>query len=75
MFELSMENGKYITTIDNHGRIIVYRHGEYWRDLTGDNYILSLLHLIEDQQNKIEQLQEMNSDLSWGVASAEGRAL
>lgn len=48
--EISSGEGKYYTTFDN-GRLIITRHGELWRDATGDGYILSLVQRIEELES------------------------
>lgn len=52
---------KYETILDEDtGRITVLRYGEEWRDETGDNYILSLLHLIEQMRDDYTELYYEN---------------
>lgn len=52
---IKTDNGKYETVVDS-GEILIYRHGELWRNETGDNYILSLLF-------KIDELVDENASL------------
>lgn len=33
------------------------RHGQEWRDLVGDNFVLALYYRIEEQQKRIEELE------------------
>lgn len=49
---LSLDNGKYVITAKEN-QIKATRHGEPWRDLTGDNLIFFLLtHIAELQAPK-----------------------
>ena len=42
IFELPLEEGKYTVLYDN-GKIEVLRHGEPWRNETGDGFLNALL--------------------------------
>lgn len=44
----------------NNGIFKALRHGEEWRDLIGDNFVLSLISRIEDLEDhlKFKQLQD-----------------
>lgn len=48
--EVISGEGKYHTTFDN-GHLTVTRHGEPWRNETGDGYILSLVQRIEELED------------------------
>lgn len=48
--EIVSGDGKYHTTFDN-GHLTITRHGEPWRDETGDGYILSLVQRIEELES------------------------
>lgn len=63
---ISLENRKYevILEHDEYGRQRFYalRHGEKWRDLTGDHLIMSMFHLIQnlskaDQADVIQRIR------------------
>ena len=62
--QIYTDDRKYETILDEDtGRITILRHGEAWRDETGDNYILSLIHLIEqmrDDYNELHCENELN---------------
>lgn len=57
MYRLKLDNNKYKIIEDlEHGIFKAERYGEEWRDLAGDNLILSLI-------NKIQELENENSTL------------
>lgn len=59
--QIYTDDRKYETILDEDtGRIAVLRHGEEWRDETGDNYILSLIHLIEQMRDDYAELHYEN---------------
>ena len=54
-----IELGRYTVTHDNGLHLRALRHGEYWRDLTGDSLILAMAQRIEDLELKITVLKEL----------------
>ncbi|MBX9158755.1 hypothetical protein [Bacillus cereus] len=49
-------NDEYTITIDfPKGVFHATRHGEPWRDLTGDQLVLSLCNRIEDLEEQLEK--------------------
>jgi len=44
---VTLDEGKYRIVIED-GATTVYRHGELWQDLTGDNLIFNLVHRITE---------------------------
>lgn len=59
--QIYTDDRKYETILDEDtGRITILRHGEQWRDETGDNYILSLIHLIEQMRDDYTELDYEN---------------
>lgn len=59
--QIYTDDRKYETILDEDtGRITILRHGEEWRDETGDNYILSLIHLIEQMRDDYTELHYEN---------------
>ncbi|BDU13211.1 hypothetical protein [Escherichia phage phiWec190] len=59
--QIYTDDRKYETILDEDtGRITVLRHGEEWRDETGDNYILSLIHVIEQMRDDYTELHYEN---------------
>ncbi|AMM43430.1 hypothetical protein vecB_090 [Escherichia phage VEcB] len=59
--EIYSGEGKYFTVVDN-GEIIIYRYGSEWRNETGDGYILSLLSLINDLTEELEETKRSYDD-------------
>lgn len=59
--EIYSGEGKYFTVVDN-GEIIIYRYGSEWRNETGDGYVLSLLHLINDLTEELEETKRSYDD-------------
>lgn len=59
--EIYSGEGKYFTVVDN-GEIIIYRYGSEWRNETGDGYILSLLRLINDLTEELEETKRAYDD-------------
>ena len=57
MYRLKLDNNKYKIIEDlEHGIFKAERYDEEWRDLVGDNLVLSLV-------NKIQELENENSTL------------
>lgn len=66
MQTVTLDNGKYKIVNDN-GVVKAYRHGEEWRDLTGDGLILALLNKVETLEDKArykEDVAEAASDIA-----------
>lgn len=59
--EIYSGEGKYFTVVDN-GEIIIYRYGSEWRNKTGDGYTLSLLRLINDLTEELEETKRSYDD-------------
>lgn len=64
IFELPLEYGKYKVLYDN-GKIEILRHGEPWRDETGDGFLHTLLmsyieleYELEAAEDKLGMLEE-----------------
>lgn len=54
--EMTLENGKYTHVFDNTtGQQTILRYGEFWRDETGDGFILAMAQKIEDLRKELEQ--------------------
>lgn len=55
---LKLDNGKYeIIMKDN--QILATRHGEWWRDLTGDNLIYFMMCHIADLEDALSRVEDM----------------
>ncbi len=66
---IELDNGKY-TYIFDQNKHIALRHGEQWRDLTGDNLILSMAFKIEDLQEKVTELSKEKEVMRQAIESA-----
>lgn len=54
MYVINLDEGKYTIIQDlNNGIFKALRYREEWRDLIGDNLILSLVHRIEELEEQI----------------------
>ena len=53
---LKIQEYEIIEDIPN-GVFKALRHGQEWRDLVGDNFVLALYYKIEEQQKRIEELE------------------
>lgn len=59
MYRLKLDNNKYEIIEDlEHGIFKAERYGEEWRDLAGDNLILSLISKIQELENENSVLKE-----------------
>ncbi|UGO46387.1 hypothetical protein ABINADI_70 [Bacillus phage vB_BanH_Abinadi] len=57
--KVDLDNGKYTIHFNEEtGQLSVLRHGELWSEETGSKFILSVIHRIEELQDKEEKLQE-----------------
>jgi len=58
---ISLENGKYIIVLtEKTCTFHALRYGQPWRDLTGDNLILSLFHKVEELKEELQKLSTKN---------------
>jgi len=64
MFERTFDDGKYTLRHSNGTNLKALRHGEPWRDLTGDGMVLAMLQEVEtldatvaEQEALIKSLQ------------------
>lgn len=48
-------NEKYMVLHENGANLRARRHGEEWRDLSGDGLVLAMAQRIEDLENSIRQ--------------------
>lgn len=56
MEKLSFEDGKYQLILDA-GKFTALRHGQPWRDLTGDKLVYTMFAEIQGLQAEIETLR------------------
>jgi len=62
--KIELDGGKYtVIQHDNH-TMEALRHGEPWRDLTGDNLVYYMLQQILDLEEKV-QYQKDRADANW----------
>jgi hypothetical protein len=61
--EIVLDNGKYTHVFDNTtGQQTILRYGEFWRDETGDGFILAIAQEIEDLRAELEQAIDIIED-------------
>ena len=64
---LDFDSGKYTViiphqiTMDNRFRAL--RHGEEWRDLTGDGLVLYMAYRVAELQQHMKQLQDVTREM------------
>lgn len=71
---IQIENGKYRIETYTDGRILAYRHGEPWLDMThlpGSKMMIALVHEVEElnkklaiaksRENTVQELAMLNS--------------
>lgn len=75
MIKLKVGEYEIIEDLSN-GVFKCLRHGEEWRNLAGDNMILSLVSKIEELTEQNQSLQEdsrkLNALENWGVDNWSG---
>ncbi len=54
---IKLGDGKYLYTFEN-GMQSITRHGETWRNETGDNFLLAMAQRIQDLEFKLENDME-----------------
>lgn len=61
---IDIADGKYRVIMPSaHRKFRAQRHGEEWRDLTGDNLVLALASELINTKKHNAQLQKMNEEL------------
>ena len=53
-----LENGKYEYILKD-GKQHILRHGQKWRDETGDNLILAMAHEIQRLKTKNDEMNDL----------------
>lgn len=62
MYKLNLDNGKYTIEEDlNNGKFHALRYGADWRDLIGDNLILSLVNKIQELETELAAIKNENN--------------
>ena len=59
---VTVYDGKYTVVMDAGGRMRALRHGEEWRDLTGDGLVLALAQEIEELRDQLRRLHDDHQD-------------
>jgi len=68
--KIDLYDGKYTYVCNDDGSDQhVQRYGERWRDLTGDGFVLAMAHKIEEQQERIEELEKREAHLLQDIYS------
>lgn len=75
--EITLENGKYTHVFDNTtGKQTILRHGEPWRDETGDGFTLAMAQEIEDLRKEldcaIEVIEQSGVDYEEAIEHLKG---
>lgn len=60
---IQLQEGKYHYLFQN-GKQTITRHGEFWRDETGDNLLLAMAQTIEDYRELLAHALKDAKDLS-----------
>lgn len=55
---IELEDGKYVYTFEN-GMQIITRHGETWRNETGDGFILAMAQHIQDLEMELDVVKHL----------------
>ena len=58
---VSVDWGKYTVIQDEKGHVRALRHGEEWRDCTGDGLILALAQEVEHLRERINNSKDKNN--------------
>lgn len=56
---IDLENGKYSVRQKRNGKLVAYRYGEPWKDLTGDNLVYAMAVEIEQLREKLNRLKRI----------------
>lgn len=62
--KIEIEGGKYTIVHENGAALRVYRHGELWQNLTGDNLVLAMCNEIEELKRKLKRKLEPTTGAS-----------
>lgn len=60
---LNIKIGKYQVIQTVEGKLLVYRHGELWRDCVDDNLVLNLAQRIEELEAEIKEYESINQEM------------
>ena len=69
--KFDLYGGKYTYLINEDGsNQRALRHGEPWRDLVGDGFVLAMAHEINEKDKRIAELEQENKDLDESLTIA-----
>jgi len=57
--KLELADGKYTVILHDNYSLEALRHGEPWRDLTGDNLVYFMMQKILDLQKQLEDKKKV----------------
>lgn len=70
MFERTFEDGKYTLSHSDGLNFKALRHGEPWRDLTGDGMVLAMLQEVESLDDKVAEQEKLIKSLQAQLEAA-----
>lgn len=65
LLNITVEDGKYTLVMPHAGPLHALRYGEEWRDLTGDNFVLSLGQEIERLRTALKEITEWEAESAY----------
>lgn len=74
MTEIELEKGKYTVLHEDGANFRALRHGEPWRDLTGDGLVLAMAYEIERLREAVARLSEQIEDDTERAARLDAEA-
>lgn len=60
---IKLENGKYEWRLHDNYSSDILRHGELWKDTTGDNFILAAMQEIVNLREELDKIYEVLEQL------------
>jgi len=66
---INLENGKYTISHEDGLNFNCRRHGNEWRDLTGDSLVLSMFLYIQNLEEKVEDIEYHNDRIEEALES------
>ena len=57
MTKIVLEDGKYTVLHENGTNLRALRHGEPWRELTGDGLVLAMAQRIEELEAQLQAIE------------------
>lgn len=56
--QITLDNGKYKWILHDNYSSEVLRHGEKWRDTTGDNFVFAMAQKIANLEEELQKVYE-----------------